>query len=157
MIDDDQELSGMVGRYLAPFGIELTSRPEAESALALLRRGGFEAVILDVMLPDLDGLEVCRRISATSELPVLMLTARGDEEDRIVGLELGADDYLPKPFIRPFPWRRRRAARGCGTGRSWSPAALPREALHPRPRAPARQAAGRSAGPGPGPASRPSR
>jgi DNA-binding response OmpR family regulator len=98
MIDDDRELSGMVERYLAPFGIELTSRPDAESGLALLRRGGFEAVILDVMLPDLDGLEVCRRLRAGSELPVLMLTARGDEEDRIVGLELGADDYLPKPF-----------------------------------------------------------
>jgi len=98
MIDDDQELSGMVGRYLAPFGVELTARADAESGLALLRRGGFQAVILDVMLPDLDGLEVCRRIRATSDLPVLMLTARGDEEDRIVGLELGADDYLPKPF-----------------------------------------------------------
>jgi two-component system, OmpR family, phosphate regulon response regulator OmpR len=98
MIDDDRELSGMVGRYLAPFGIEVTARADAESGLALLRKGGFEAVILDVMLPDLDGLEVCRRLRAGSDLPVLMLTARGDEEDRIVGLELGADDYLPKPF-----------------------------------------------------------
>jgi len=98
MIDDDQELSGMVGRYLAPFGVELTARADAESGLALLRRGGFQAVILDVMLPDLDGLEVCRRIRATSDLPVLMLTARGEATDRIVGLELGADDYLPKPF-----------------------------------------------------------
>jgi DNA-binding response OmpR family regulator len=98
MIDDDQELAGMVAQYLAPFGMEVTARGDAESGLALLRRGGFEAVILDVMLPDLDGLEVCRRVRAGSDVPVLMLTARGDEEDRIVGLELGADDYLPKPF-----------------------------------------------------------
>ncbi|HET8647252.1 MAG TPA: response regulator transcription factor, partial [Vicinamibacteria bacterium] len=98
MIDDDQELAAMVGRYLAPLGIDLTVRHDAESGLAHLQRGGYEAVILDVMLPDLDGLEVCRRIRAASDIPVLMLTARGDEEDRIVGLELGADDYLPKPF-----------------------------------------------------------
>ena len=88
----------MLTRYLAPLGIELTARPDAESGLAALARGGFDTVILDVMLPDLDGLQVCRRIRASSDVPVLMLTARGDEEDRIVGLELGADDYLPKPF-----------------------------------------------------------
>jgi DNA-binding response OmpR family regulator len=98
MIDDDQELAAMLAQYLAPLGIDLTARGDAESGLATLRRGGFAAVILDVMLSDLDGLEVCRRLRAGSDLPVLMLTARGDEEDRIVGLELGADDYLPKPF-----------------------------------------------------------
>ena len=70
----------------------------AASGLALLRKGGFDALILDVMLPDADGFEVCRRVRAESDLPILMLTARGDETDRIVGLELGADDYLPKPF-----------------------------------------------------------
>jgi len=98
MIDDDRELSGMLARYLAPLGIELTACADAESGLARQRREPFQAVILDVMLPDLDGLEVCRRLRAESDVPVLMLTARGDEEDRIVGLELGADDYLPKPF-----------------------------------------------------------
>jgi DNA-binding response OmpR family regulator len=76
MIDDDQELAGMVARYLSPFGMEVTARGDAESGLALLRRGGFEAVILDVMLPDLDGLEVCRRVRADSDIPVLMLNPR---------------------------------------------------------------------------------
>jgi DNA-binding response OmpR family regulator len=98
MIDDDRELASMVAQYLAPFGIEVVGRADAESGLARLAQGGVEAVILDVMLPDLDGLEVCRRVRQGSDVPVLMLTARGDEEDRIVGLELGADDYLPKPF-----------------------------------------------------------
>jgi two-component system, OmpR family, phosphate regulon response regulator OmpR len=98
MIDDDRELAAMVAQYLAPFGIEVVGRGDAESGLARLAQGGVEAVILDVMLPDLDGLEVCRRLRQHWDVPVLMLTARGDEEDRIVGLELGADDYLPKPF-----------------------------------------------------------
>ena len=72
--------------------------PTAASGLTALEAGDFNAVILDVMLPDLDGFEICRRIRAKSDVPVLMLTARGDDLDRIVGLELGADDYLPKPF-----------------------------------------------------------
>ena len=78
--------------------VKVTARPTASDGLKLVQRGGFEALILDVMLPDMDGFEVCRRVRATSDLPILMLTARGDEIDRIVGLELGADDYLPKPF-----------------------------------------------------------
>jgi DNA-binding response OmpR family regulator len=98
MIEDDHRLSAMVAEYLAPSGIEVTVAPTAEGGLRLLDRGGFEAVLLDVMLPDLDGFEVCRRIRARSDVPVLMLTARGDDADRIVGLELGADDYLSKPF-----------------------------------------------------------
>jgi DNA-binding response OmpR family regulator len=98
MIEDDARLAEMVGEYLAPLGIEVTARPEAGAGLELLRRGKFDAIILDVMLPDLDGFEVCRRVRAESDIPILMLTARGDELDRIVGLELGADDYLPKPF-----------------------------------------------------------
>ena len=98
MIEDDETLSGMVGEYLGARGIEVTSRPEAESGLKLLKKNGFDALILDVMLPDLDGLEVCRRVRSDSDIPILMLTARGEDTDRIVGLELGADDYLPKPF-----------------------------------------------------------
>src|SRR5262249_33137689 len=70
----------------------------ASDGLKLMRQGGFAALILDIMLPDLDGFEVCRRVRAESDIPVLMLTARGDELDRIVGLGLGADDYVPKPF-----------------------------------------------------------
>jgi len=98
MIEDDESLSAMVGEYLGARGIEVTAKSEAESGLELLKRGDFDALILDVMLPDLDGFEVCRRVRAESNLPILMLTARGEDTDRIVGLELGADDYLPKPF-----------------------------------------------------------
>jgi two-component system, OmpR family, phosphate regulon response regulator OmpR len=98
MIEDDKGLSAMVAEYLGALGIEVTARPTATEGLKCLRHGGFDALILDVMLPDLDGFEVCRQVRAESDIPILMLTARGDETDRIVGLELGADDYLPKPF-----------------------------------------------------------
>jgi DNA-binding response OmpR family regulator len=98
MIEDDASLAAMVSEYLAGSGFEVTVAPRAERGLALLAGGGFQAVLLDVMLPDMDGFEVCRRIRARADTPVLMLTARGDDTDRIVGLELGADDYLPKPF-----------------------------------------------------------
>jgi len=98
MIEDDERLAAMVSEYLAANGLQVTVAPRADRGLSLLARGGFKAVLLDVMLPDLDGFEVCRRIRAGSDVPVLMLTARGDDTDRIVGLELGADDYLPKPF-----------------------------------------------------------
>jgi two-component system, OmpR family, phosphate regulon response regulator OmpR len=98
LIEDDERLGAMVAEYLAPHGFEVTAAPTAARGLERLSRGGFTAVLLDVMLPDLDGFEVCRRIRASSDVPVIMLTARGEDTDRIVGLELGADDYLPKPF-----------------------------------------------------------
>ena len=98
MIEDDESLAAMLAEYLGGVGFDVSAHADAESGLAALRRGPFDAMILDVMLPDLDGFEVCRRVRANSTLPILMLTARGDETDRIVGLELGADDYLPKPF-----------------------------------------------------------
>jgi two-component system phosphate regulon response regulator OmpR len=98
MIEDDERLAAMVAEYLGPHGLEVTVAPTAARGLERLGRGGFAAVLLDVMLPDGDGFEVCRRIRAASDVPVLMLTARGEDTDRIVGLELGADDYLPKPF-----------------------------------------------------------
>ena len=98
LIEDDERLGAMVAEYLGPHGFEVTVAPTAARGLERLARGGFAAVLLDVMLPDLDGFEVVRRIRAASAVPVLMLTARGEETDRIVGLELGADDYLPKPF-----------------------------------------------------------
>jgi len=97
LIDDDAALSGLVREYLRPLGYEVTAAATAAEGLHRLGEG-WVAVLLDVMLPDLDGFEVCRRIRAASDVPVLMLTARGQDEDRIVGLELGADDYLPKPF-----------------------------------------------------------
>jgi DNA-binding response OmpR family regulator len=98
MIEDDESLSAMLAEYLAPFGMQLTARSTGRDGLLLLNRDTFDAVVLDVMLPDLDGFEICRRVRADSDIPILMLTARGDETDRIVGLEIGADDYLPKPF-----------------------------------------------------------
>jgi len=98
LIDDDARLAEMLGEYLRSRGFELDICGDGESGLDAQAKGQHQAVILDVMLPGIDGLEVCRRMRARSQVPILMLTARGDDMDRIVGLELGADDYLPKPF-----------------------------------------------------------
>lgn len=98
IIDDDQRLGEMLAGYLTSRGYAVERREDAASGLQVVAAGQIDAVVLDVMLPDLDGFEVCRRIRARSDVPVLMLTARGDATDRIVGLEIGADDYLPKPF-----------------------------------------------------------
>lgn len=121
VIDDDRKLCRLIGDYLGPMGYAVetvhTGPEGAERAVA----GGWEAVILDVMLPGLDGFEVLKRIRAQSNVPVLMLTARGDEADRIVGLEIGADDYLPKTFSSRELLARlravtRRAAQSASTG-----------------------------------------
>jgi DNA-binding response OmpR family regulator len=98
MIEDDQHLAALVAEYLGAMGMRLTTRTTAADGLKAVRQGGFEAVILDVMLPDLDGFEVCRRARTESDVPILMLTARGEEMDRILGLGPGADDCLPKSF-----------------------------------------------------------
>ena len=98
VIDDDPGLTALLAEYLQARGLEVVTAPDGEQGLATLRTGGVDLVILDVMLPGKDGFEICREIRAGSAVPVIMLTARGDELDRIVGLELGADDYLPKPF-----------------------------------------------------------
>jgi len=98
MIEDDARLSDMVGEYLGGAGFRVSVCGTAAEGLARLERESFDALVLDLMLPDLDGLDVCRAVRARSDLPILMLTARGDATDRVVGLELGADDYLPKPF-----------------------------------------------------------
>jgi two-component system phosphate regulon response regulator OmpR len=98
LIEDDARLAGMVGEYLGKAGFHVLHAENGARGLALHRQEPVDAVILDLMLPDTDGLEVCRSIRARSDCPVLMLTARGDAMDRIVGLEMGADDYLPKPF-----------------------------------------------------------
>ena len=98
MIEDDRALAEMVATYLDKAGMMLDHRESAEAGLAAALRGGYDAVVLDLMLPEGDGLTVCREIRARSDVPILMLTARGEEADRIVGLEIGADDYLPKPF-----------------------------------------------------------
>ena len=98
IVDDDERLAEMLGTYLRSRGFEVEQRIDGASGLRALEAGRFDIVVLDVMLPDLDGLEVLRRLRTRSAVPVLMLTARGEDTDRIVGLELGADDYLPKPF-----------------------------------------------------------
>ena len=98
LIDDDENLGPPLATYLRRFDLELESATRPGAGLARLAQGGIDAVILDVMLPEMDGFEVCRRIRAGSEVPVLMLTARGELSDKVVGLEIGADDYLPKPF-----------------------------------------------------------
>ena len=97
-IDDDTRLFELLASYLGDNGVYLQHAPDGRQGLATLERGVFDAVLLDVMMPGMDGLEVCRRIREKNRIPVIMLTARGDETDRVVGLELGADDYVPKPF-----------------------------------------------------------
>jgi OmpR family response regulator RpaB len=98
LIDDDELLGPPLAAYFARAGFELQHATRPSAGLALLRAGGFDAAILDVMLPEMDGFELCRTIRKDSAVPIVMLTARGDVMDRVVGLELGADDYLPKPF-----------------------------------------------------------
>lgn len=98
LIDDDRKLCRLVRDYLSPLGFTIETAHDGAEGAKLARAEKWDAVILDVMLPGLDGLEVLRRLRQESGVPVLMLTARGDEADRIVGLEMGADDYLPKTF-----------------------------------------------------------
>src|SRR5579872_5296810 len=98
IVEDDSRLADMLQKYLGQAGFGVTLAPLGATALEELSDKSFDAVVLDLMLPDMDGLEVCRQLRARDDTPVLMLTARGDAVDRIVGLELGADDYLPKPF-----------------------------------------------------------
>jgi OmpR family response regulator RpaB len=98
LIDDDEALAAPLAAYLKRFDITLDSAVRPSAGLARLQSQAYDAVILDVMLPEMDGFELCRRVRKESDIPVLMLTARGEVTDRIVGLELGADDYLPKPF-----------------------------------------------------------
>jgi two-component system, OmpR family, response regulator len=98
LIDDDSRMYELLAQYLGQNGISVAHAPDGGRGLAALEASAYDAVLLDVMMPGLDGLEVCKRIRARSQVPILMLTARGDETDRVVGLELGADDYLAKPF-----------------------------------------------------------
>lgn len=98
IIDDDARLAAMLSDYLSANGFGVSTAGTGRAGVEALRRRPPAAAILDVMLPDIDGFETCRQIRAFSNVPVLMLTAKGEETDRIVGLELGADDYLPKPF-----------------------------------------------------------
>jgi two-component system, OmpR family, phosphate regulon response regulator OmpR len=98
LVEDDPRLAEMLSEYLGQAGFRIRVAPSGAAALSDLAAGKFDGVVLDLMLPDMDGLDVCRQMRIASDTPVLMLSGRGDAVDRIVGLELGADDYLPKPF-----------------------------------------------------------
>ena len=98
LIDDDERLAPPLAAYFKRAEFELDAAVRPSEGLAKLRAGGYDAAILDVMLPEMDGFELCRTIRRESDIPIVMLTARGEVMDRVVGLELGADDYLPKPF-----------------------------------------------------------
>jgi DNA-binding response OmpR family regulator len=120
LVEDDARLATMVAEYLGEAGFRTTRAASGAAATQLAASESFDAVILDLMLPDADGLDICRDLRAKSDIPVLMLTARGDPLDRVVGLELGADDYLPKPFEPRELLARLRAIlrRRVGQGRS---------------------------------------
>lgn len=98
LIEDDVRLAGMVAEYLGEAGYRVQHVALGRAGLEQLARDAHDAVVLDLSLPDMDGLDVCRQLRERFDVPVLMLTARGEPADRVVGLELGADDYLPKPF-----------------------------------------------------------
>jgi two-component system, OmpR family, response regulator len=98
LIDDDTQLGGPLAAYFARFDMALECALRPSEGLVRLQQGGIDAAILDVMLPEMDGFALCRTIRKESDIPIIMLTARGEVTDRVVGLELGADDYMPKPF-----------------------------------------------------------
>jgi two-component system phosphate regulon response regulator OmpR len=98
LIEDDPRLAGMLEEYLGKVGYHVVRAETGARGLALHASETVDAIVLDLMLPDMDGLDICRKVRDRSDTPILMLTARGDATDRVVGLEMGADDYLPKPF-----------------------------------------------------------
>ena len=98
LIDDDARLFDLLASYLRQNGMDVVGAHDGAQGLAMLEAGTFDAVLLDIMMPGLDGLQTCKRIRQKSNVPLIMLTAKGDETDRVVGLEMGADDYVAKPF-----------------------------------------------------------
>jgi two-component system OmpR family response regulator len=132
LIDDDAELSAMLREYLAEEGFALTVAGNGEDGVRQALTGRFEAVILDIMLPRMNGIEVLGRIRQSSKVPLLMLTARGDDVDRVIGLELGADDYIGKPYNpRELLARLRAVLRRTGGAGTAGPLSIERLTLHP--------------------------
>jgi OmpR family response regulator RpaB len=135
LIDDDPGLAGPLREYFARFNLDLAAEQDPGEGLRHLRVHGADLVILDVMLPEMDGFEVCRNIRRDSEVPIIMLTARGEVTDRVVGLELGADDYLPKPFeprelvarIQRVLKRSEARAESCDNARSFQDLVIDRD------------------------------
>lgn len=112
LVDDEQSIQTLLSYPLRKDGYEVVQVTDGEQALGRFREGVFDLVVLDVMMPRLDGLEVCRRLRARSDVPIIMLTAKAEEVDKVVGLELGADDYITKPFgMREFRSRVKAALR----------------------------------------------
>lgn len=125
LIDDDAELGEMLSEYLAGEGIETAMAVTGEDGVAAVLAGAYDAVILDIMLPRMNGMEVLRRLRQTSRIPVIMLTARGDDIDRVLGLEMGADDYLAKPYYpRELAARLRAVLRRSGQAQRNRPASI---------------------------------
>lgn len=125
LIDDDAELSVMLREYLGGEGFTVTTSGNGEDGAALAVSGRFAAVILDIMLPRMNGIEVLRQVRQQSSVPVIMLTARGDDVDRVVGLELGADDYIAKPYYpRELVARLRAVLRRIGAQRDAGPISI---------------------------------
>ncbi len=119
LVDDEDSIQKLLAYPLEHEGYKVVQAWDGEEALALFAAEPVDLVVLDIMLPKLDGLEVCKRIRATSQVPIIMLTARDDEFDKVLGLELGADDYITKPFsIREFRSRVRALLRRAGTQRT---------------------------------------
>ena len=98
VVDDDRQIRTSLGRFLMANGLRVTSAADAGAMFAALEKGRFDLIVLDIMMPGEDGLSACRRLRGTRKIPIVLLTAKSDETDRIVGLELGADDYVCKPF-----------------------------------------------------------
>ncbi|MDA0790775.1 MAG: response regulator [Proteobacteria bacterium] len=124
VVDDDQEIRELLKDYLSGQGYRVLTAPDGREADHILTSNDIDLIILDLMLPGEDGLSICRRIRATSRIPVIILTAKGDDMDRIIGIEMGADDYLPKPFnprelvarIKAVLWRTRHGSPGIESG-----------------------------------------
>jgi DNA-binding response OmpR family regulator len=121
LIEDDVRLAGLIAEYLGEAGFRVAQAAQGRAGLERLAREPHDAVVLDLSLPDIDGLDVCRQLRERYDVPVLMLTARGEPADRVVGLELGADDYLPKPFEPRELLARLRAILRRGRGASTRP------------------------------------
>jgi DNA-binding response OmpR family regulator len=118
LVDDEQSIQTLLSFPLRKDGYEVVQATDGAEALARFGEGAFDLVVLDVMLPRLDGLEVCRRLRARSSVPIIMLTAKAEEIDKVLGLELGADDYITKPFsMREFRSRVKAALRRAGMPR----------------------------------------
>ena len=109
LVEDDDRLASLTARYLDSHGLVVTRASDGASGLATARSGGFDVVLLDLMLPGKSGLEVCRALRTSCAVPIIMVTALGDETDRVLGLEVGADDYVTKPFSSPELLARIRA------------------------------------------------